>query len=79
MKIQQYLNDERYDRIRTLWIEAAEQASLESGVMIEVGVDYPPTTYGSHHSFTRIYFKFDGKEFEGLQDLRRVLNLKAFL
>jgi hypothetical protein len=82
-----YFSDEA-DRT---WERAAAQIGVEYGIMVEVGRDIEHTT-STYHSgpngqsfnlndsrITRIFFKLNGHEFETLTDLKRALQLKAFL
>lgn len=73
------------------WDQAAAQIGVEYGIMVEVGRDRKNTTetfpmpYGqpsltlNSTKTTRIFFKLNGHEFETLTDLKRALQLKAFL
>lgn len=79
------------ERAQHAWEDAAAQIGVELGIMVEVGTDtiveritYPHPQGGSPLQLdctrtTRVFFKLNGHEFETLTDLKRALQLKAFL
>lgn len=72
------------------WEYAAAQIGVEQGIIVEVGREYEKTSLavsmpGGNTTtwydtrITRIFFKLNKHEFETLTDLKRALELKAFL
>jgi hypothetical protein len=70
-----YPNDDSYVRLLKLWRDNAEQLSVETGIFIEVHITYPT---GKNY-INRIFFKVDDHEFEGLNEVKRAIEMKAFL
>ena len=61
-------------KLVSAWNFAAEQVSLESGIYITIKVKYRARGY-----IESIVFVLDEREFEGLDDLKKAISLKAFL
>ena len=61
-------------KIIDAWTSASERISLESGIYITIKVKYRDLGY-----IDSIVFIVDDHEFEGLDDLRKAINMKAFL
>lgn len=67
------------DAYITRWQEVADQLSMEYGIPVGVHIEYDTPVWTPNSIPTRIYFKIDDHEFEGLQTLKKALSLKAFL
>ncbi len=83
------------DRWVAAWEAQAAQISMETGIYISVGRDYAqpplppqtiphtPTSFMAYSfpsiQLVRIYFIVYGHQFETLPELKRALELKAFL
>jgi len=61
-------------KIIDAWASVAARTSLESGIYITIKVAYRTRGY-----IDSIVFIVDDHEFEGLDDLRKAINMKAFL
>jgi hypothetical protein len=61
------------------WERAAIQIAMETGVLVEVGVEYETRPGYMWNYLVRIFFTLNGHEFETLQELRRAIENKAFL
>ena len=77
---------EDFNKVYERWVQVAHQISMEYGVMVQVKVEYNnppdlslPDPWGDNLKPTRIYFKVDMHEFEGLKDLKKALDNKAFM
>jgi hypothetical protein len=73
---QYYYNSDTYKKLVKLWKNNAQQLSVETGVFIEVHLEYAPP---NNVYLMRIYFKVDDHEFEGLNDVKKAIEMKAFL
>ena len=67
-----------YETIEQDWLKAAYQLSLESGIFIEVIVKHDRSNLGNLY-LQEIVFKVMEHEFNGLSDLKRAIDNKAFL
>jgi hypothetical protein len=77
-----YIASQKHEEIEGVWDNAALQIGLETGVFVEVGVEYSPPNPLDPFSYSvpvRIYFRLSGHEFESLTDLKKALSNKAFL
>jgi hypothetical protein len=61
------------------WHHAAAQTSMETGVYVEVGLEYSTKSGHIFPDLVRIFFKFGNHEFETLPELKRAIANKAFL
>lgn len=79
---------EQWNRTLNRWWEAADQLSMEYGMLVQVKVDV--LTAGKNRTagryevispgcVTRLFFTMADKEFESLDELRRTIKNKAFL
>ena len=69
------LDRDSAQRIMNLWINMADQISMEHGIFIQVAV-----LEWEHHPIPRhIVFMLGRHQFESLAALRRAINNKAFL
>lgn len=68
-----YYNNNVARRLLQDWGDAARQIELEYGVWIEV------KTEDDNNVLSRIYFKVMEHEFENLRDLKKALEMKAFI
>jgi hypothetical protein len=68
------------DDLIKYWQDAAAQASLETGIYVEVIIKFRgEQVFGPHSNIDEIVFKVMDHEFGNLTDLKRGLNIKAFL
>ena len=69
-----YHNSNIAKRLFIDWRNAAAQMELEYGIWIEVETEEDAQT-----ALSRIYFKVMEHEFDNLKDLKKALELKAFI
>ena len=76
------------NHVEQLWQQTAAEIGLETGLYIEVKTEYLSQQSVSVNGSTpiynfpiisRIYFDFNGHQFDSLPELKRALSLMAFL
>lgn len=78
MKIPSHVHIYDSNPVVTGWKNAAERASIEGGIFVEVVVKYRGVGFPSSH-VDEILFKIMDHEFGSLRELKKAIGNKAFL
>lgn len=79
MKIPEHARILDHDTKITIWYDTAAHISMEYGIFVEVIVSYRQNSSVKFDHIDKIVFKVMDHEFESLKDLKKSLDLKAFL
>lgn len=69
-----YIDRDVFMKLQHAFNEAAITVTVEIGLLVTVG-----TEWSEKGQPIRLFFKVDGREYECLNDVRKLYNLKAFL